>query len=170
MNSPAEELVEVLDADGNVERIVTRAEMRAGNLRHRNIAVLVQRPDGRLVVHQRADWKDVYPSLWDVAFGGVPGVGEPDDLAAVRELAEEAGIDVAVDDLRPLGSRTRVTESVAWHGVFYLLVTDADLHPADGEVARMEEIPAAEIRRWADTHPLCPDVVPLLDDLGPWLA
>ena len=72
MGSPADELVEVVDADGNVERVVTRAEMRAQNLPHRNIAVVVQRSDGRLVVHQRADWKDVYPSLWDVAFGGVP--------------------------------------------------------------------------------------------------
>ena len=76
MGSAADELVEVIGPDGVVERVVTRAEMRAQNLRHRNIAVFVQRSDGRLVVHQRADWKDVYPSLWDIAFGGVPGVGE----------------------------------------------------------------------------------------------
>ena len=73
MGSPADELVEVIGADGTVERVVTRAEMRAQNLRHRNIAVVVQRSDGRLVAHQRADWKDLYPSMWDLAFGGVPG-------------------------------------------------------------------------------------------------
>ncbi|MEM8705224.1 MAG: NUDIX domain-containing protein [Actinomycetota bacterium] len=169
MGSPADELVEVIDADGNVERIVTRAEMRAQNLPHRNIAVVVQRSDGRLVVHQRADWKDVYPSLWDVAFGGVPAVGESDVDAAVREVAEEAGIDVTPDELRPLGRRARTTEAVSWVGVFFLLVTDAELHPADGEVAQMAEVTAAELRGWADTHPLCPDVVPLLDDLAAWL-
>lgn len=169
MGSPADELVEVIDADGNVERIVTRAEMRAQNLPHRNIAVVVQRADGRLVVHQRADWKDVYPSLWDVAFGGVPAVGEPDAEAAVREVAEEAGIAISADDLRPLGRRARATESVSWVGVFFLLVTDAELYPADGEVAQMAEVTPDELREWARTHPLCPDVVPLLDDLEAWL-
>ncbi len=29
-----------------------------------------------VVVHQRAPWKDVAPSLWDLAFGGVCDVGE----------------------------------------------------------------------------------------------
>ena len=169
MGSPAEELVEVVGADGSVERIVTRAEMRAQNLRHRNIAVFVQRSDGRLVVHQRADWKDVYPSLWDVAFGGVPGVGEPDEGAAVRELAEEAGLDVDAAALRLLGTRERETEAVQWVGTFYALVTDA-AHPADGEVQAMEEVDIGRIRHWAADHPLCPDVLPLLDDLEVWFG
>ena len=170
MTSPADELVEVIDADGAVERVVTRAEMRARNLRHRNIAVFVRRTDGRLVVHQRADWKDVYPSLWDIAFGGVPGVGEADDAAAVRELAEEAGLEVGVDALERLGVRERETDAVRWRGVFHAITTDAELHPADGEVAAMEEVAIADVREWATTHPLCPDVEPLLDDLDGWFG
>ena len=169
MGSPADELVEVISRDGVVERVVTRAEMRAQNLRHRNIAVFVQRPDGRLVVHQRADWKDVYASLWDVAFGGVPGVGEDDVVAARRELAEEAGLEVAIEDLHVLGTQARDTDAVSWVGVFYAITTAATLHPADGEVAAMEEVPLAEIRTWARSHPLCPDVEPLLDLLDVWL-
>ena len=169
MGSPADELVEVIGPDGSVERVVTRAEMRAHNLRHRNIAVFVQRTDGRLVVHQRADWKDVYPSLWDVAFGGVPGVGEPDDLAAARELAEEAGLEVGVDELRLLGVAERETDAVAWRGVFFAITTDATLHPADGEVAAMEEVAIDDLGDWAQRHELCPDVVPLLDDARRWL-
>jgi isopentenyldiphosphate isomerase len=170
MGSPADELVEVLAEDGSVERVVTRAEMRANNLRHRNIAVFVERPDGRLVVHQRADWKDVYPSLWDVAFGGVPGVGEPDDVAAVRELAEEAGLTVDPADLRYLGAQSRDTDAVRWVGSFYAITTEAVLHPADGEVQAMEEVDVADVRRWAAIHPLCPDVEPLLDVLDVWLG
>lgn len=168
MVSPAEELVEVVGPDGVVERVVTRAEMRAQNLRHRTISVFVQRSDGRLVVHQRADWKDVYPSRWDVAFGGVPDVGEPDATAGVRELAEEAGLDVAESELRLLGTQSRETDAVNWVGVFYLVTTDADLHPADGEVQAMEEVHPAEVRAWAGTHPLCPDVELLLDVLEEW--
>ena len=170
MTSPAEELVEVVALDGSVERVVTRAEMRAENLRHRSIAVFVQRSDGRLVVHQRADWKDVYPSRWEVAFGGVPGVGEPDVSAGVRELAEEAGLDVAESALRLLGNQSRETDAVKWVGVFYLVTTDAALHPADGEVQAMEEVHPHDVRAWAATHPLCPDVALLLDVLEEWLG
>ncbi|MEM9465963.1 MAG: NUDIX domain-containing protein [Actinomycetota bacterium] len=170
MGSPADEAVEVIGVDGAVERVVTRAEMRAGNLRHRNIAVLVRRSDGRLVVHRRADWKDVYPSLWDVAFGGVPGVGEADADAAVRELAEEAGIDVSVTALQRLGTFRQETEAVSWVGVFYSLTTDAPLHPADGEVAEMAEIDPIQVHSWARTHPVCPDVEPLLETLVAWLT
>ena len=101
---PAEELLEEIDEHGRVVRVVTRAEMRTGNLRHRNVAVVVRRTNGAIVVHQRADWKDVHPSLWDIVFGGVPGVGETDHEAAVRELAEEAGLEVLPDDLADLGT------------------------------------------------------------------
>ena len=98
MGAVADEPVEIIDERGTVIAVVRRAEMRAGNLRHRNIAVFVQRGDGRLVVHQRADWKDVYPSAWDIAFGGVPGVGEPDGGFAVGLVHREGLHQTCVDD------------------------------------------------------------------------
>ena len=62
--------------------------------------VVVLRPGDRVVVHQRAAWKDVAPSAWDLAFGGVCGVGEGWLESATRELAEEAGLtDVPLTDL-----------------------------------------------------------------------
>ena len=132
MGSVGDELVEVVDETGAVLRVVTRAEMRRDNLMHRNVAVFLQRTDGRLVVHQRADWKDVYPSHWDVAFGGVPNVGESDEDAAIRELAEEAGLTVAPRELIDLGVRTQANAEVRWYARFFTVRTDADLYPADG--------------------------------------
>ena len=67
--------------------------MRAENLRHRSVAIIVTSSDGRLLVHRRADHKDVFPGLWDLAAGGVVAPGETYELAAERELAEELGID-----------------------------------------------------------------------------
>ena len=99
------ELVEELDEDGRVVGVVSRSEMRARNLWHRNVIVMVRRSSGALVVHKRADWKDVFPSMWDVAFSGVPAVGESWPEAAARELAEEAGLTVAPGDLADLGPR-----------------------------------------------------------------
>lgn len=160
---PGAELVEEVDEEGRVLRVVTRAEMRARNLRHRNIAVFVRRSSGAIVVHQRADWKDVHPSLWDVAFGGVPGVGEGDRDAAVREVAEEAGLVVGPMDLEDFGRASSADEYTKWVARFFTVTTEAALHPADGEVAQMLEVPIDELAAWAATAPLCPDVAPLLE-------
>ncbi len=162
MADPGDELVEVVDPRGVVQRVVRRSRMRAENLWHRNVGVVVRRNSGAIVAHQRADWKDVHPSLWDLCFGGVPNVGEDDVTAAVRELAEEAGLEVESGELADLGRATADDEHTRWVGRFFVVTTDAPLHPADGEVAQMIEVPAAELAEWADRTPLCPDVAPLL--------
>ena len=91
--SPGDELVEHVGIDGTVIEVVTRARMRRENLRHRSVAVIVTSRRGELLVHRRADDKDVYPGWWDLAAGGVVAVGETYADAAVRQLAEELGID-----------------------------------------------------------------------------
>ena len=170
MADPGAELVEEVDETGRVVRVVARAEMRARNLRHRNVGVVVRRTSGAVVVHQRAPWKDVHPSLWDVVFGGVPGVGETDLDAAVRELAEEAGLTAATADLEELVRAAADDEYTRWVGHFYVLTTADELYPADGEVAQMVEVPIGELAAWAEATPLCPDVEPLvqtvIDRLG----
>jgi len=160
------EPVEQINQAGEVVSVVTRAEMRAGNLRHRMVAVVVMRPSGRIVVHQRASWKDVHPSKWDVAFGGVPAVGEPDLAAARRELAEEAGLDLASDQFIALDSLRSADDHTRWIGHFYLVTTDAPVMPSDGEVAEFDEVSLEELGSWAAQTPLCDDalrvVVPML--------
>ena len=86
------ERVDVVDAADRVIRAVTRAEMRAGNLLHRNVAVLCLNGQGEIYVQQRTDTKDVFPGLYDAFVGGVVSASEPYDLAAKREIAEELGI------------------------------------------------------------------------------
>jgi len=88
----ASELVDVVDADDRVIGRATRAEMRAQKLRHRATYILVFNARGQLFVHQRTATKDVYPSYYDVAVGGVVAAGESYDVGARRELAEELGI------------------------------------------------------------------------------
>ena len=59
----ADELVDWVDEDDRVIGQVTRAQMRAGNLLHRCIAVLCLDPRGRVYAHRRTDSKDVFPGL-----------------------------------------------------------------------------------------------------------
>src|SRR5262245_25391859 len=119
-----DELVEVVDESGAVVRLATRAEMRAGNLRHRGVAVVVTTGARELVAHRRADWKDVWPGRWDVCFGGVAQVGEDWATATSRELAEEAGVDVPPTALRLLGWDSYEDEFVSWFGPIYAATHD----------------------------------------------
>ncbi|MEZ5232217.1 MAG: NUDIX domain-containing protein [Acidimicrobiales bacterium] len=144
---------------------MTRARMRAERLRHRAVYVTVVDGSDRLVVHQRAAWKDVWPSAWDLAFGGVLGAGEDWSHAAVRELAEEAGLrDVP---LVPIGELSYADADVDLVGCAYVAVTDDEVVPSDGEVVAVDRVPLAAVRAWLADRPVCADsvtgVLPLLE-------
>ena len=157
MGRPEDELVEELDEAGSVVRVVSRGQMRSENLLHRNVLVVVRRSSGAVVVHQRADWKDVNPSMWDLAFGGVPNVGETDLDAAVRELAEEAGLDVDASELTDLGPAAWNDDTVRWIGRLFEVVDDREVEPADGEVVAVSEVQPIDLANWSVEVDVCPD-------------
>jgi 8-oxo-dGTP pyrophosphatase MutT (NUDIX family) len=150
----AGELVEVVDEQGVVLDVVARAEMRRRRLRHRCTYVIVVDLGERLVVHQRAAWKDVWPLRWDVAFGGVVAVGEDWGAAAQRELAEEAGVAAG---LQALGGGTFDDDDVSVLGRVYLARHDGPFTFPDGEVVASDRVPLDEVEAWIASHEVCPD-------------
>jgi 8-oxo-dGTP pyrophosphatase MutT (NUDIX family) len=126
---------------------------------------------GELVVHRRADWKDVWPGLWDVCFGGVVRAGESWAAAAVRELAEEVGVRVAEGALVGLGGGSYADGDVAEVSEVFLARHDGPFRPADGEVVALDLVPLADLPEWLSCHEVLPDsasvVVPLVRALGP---
>ncbi len=152
----------MVDADGTVVDVVPRADMRARNLRHRSVAVVVRRPgDGEVLVHRRAAWKDVWPSYWDLAFGGVCAVGEGWVDAAVRELAEEAGVDVAAAELRPLGRASFTDARVDVVAEAFEVRHGGPFTFADGEVTEATWITFDDLAPWAAERDVCPDSLQL---------
>ena len=142
-------------------RVVTRAEMRAGRLRHRCVYLALVW-DGRLLVHRRSDAKDVFPGWWDVAAGGVVGAGEAWDDAARRELAEELGVS---GDLVALGDVAFEDEHCRVVGRAYLVEHPGPFTFADGEVVEARWASRAEAEA---LEPVCTDskavVLPLVLD------
>jgi 8-oxo-dGTP pyrophosphatase MutT (NUDIX family) len=135
------ELVEWIDDDGTVVEVVPRSRMRAENLRHRSVAVIVTTTDGRLVVQRRADTKDVYPGWWDIGAGGVVAVGEDLRAAARRELAEELGVDAEPDHVgveRFDDDRARELCTV------FRVVHDGPFRPVDGEAVEIRIVDPVE--------------------------
>jgi len=156
--SPSE-MVDHLDDRGAVVGAVTRKEMRERNLRHRSVAIVVVSSRQELLVHRRADWKDVWPSRWDLAFGGVVGAGEAWEEAAARELFEEAGVHAP---LEYLGEEAYEDDHVRELARVYLARTDGPFTHADGEVTETAWVPLRELCAWVAGHDLCPDNVALV--------
>lgn len=166
----AGELVEWVDEHDRVLAIVSRGRMRAENLRHRSVAIIVTSSDGRLLVHQRAATKDLRPSWWDLAAGGVRGVGESADAAARRELAEELGIDG-----RPRWIARAAHDDVDSRELceIFGIVHDGPYRFADGEVTHAELVTPAAFAELVTRVPFLPGslamVLPHVDgfDLPP---
>jgi isopentenyldiphosphate isomerase len=153
----SDELVEEVDEQGNVLRVVTRAVMRVERLRHRCVYLFVLH-EGRLLVHQRAPHKDVWPSRWDVAAGGVAAVGEPWRRAAQRELAEELGIS---GELVEVGGGAWEDDEVKVLGRVYVVEHPGPFAFDDGEVVDARFVDAAELDALLGSEPMCPDSVGL---------
>jgi isopentenyldiphosphate isomerase len=153
----AAELVDVVDAQDRVVGRVSRGEMRARRLRHRATYLLVFNGRGELFIHLRTATKDVYPSHWDVAVGGVVAAGESYDDGARRELAEELGIrgaaPQALFDIAYADAANQV------NGRVYRVAWDGPVSLQAEEIVRGEWLPLAAVRARMRTEPFCPDGV-----------
>ena len=94
MYNPGEEIVQIVNLENKEIDAVPRRVMREQGLIHRACYILVFNKDGQLFLQKRTDTKDLYPSCWDIAAGGVVLAGESYELSAERELEEELGVSV----------------------------------------------------------------------------
>lgn len=160
----AEEPVDLVDENDVVIGVLTRREMRAQRARHRTVFIVVRSSAGHVLVHRRADHKDVWPGRWDLAAGGVVGSGEMYDEAAVRELAEELGIEGVA--LRRLGRGAYQDAEVAEIAVVYTADWDGPVRFADGEVTAAEWLSPRDLAGAIRERSFVPDslalVLPLL--------
>jgi isopentenyldiphosphate isomerase len=154
-----EELVDRLDEMGNVDGVVSRREVRAGNLLHRSVLIAVVNDADELLVHRRASWKDVWPDAWDIAVGGVVGAGEAWEAAAARELVEETGVSA---ELGYLGEGEYADADVREIARVYHARTDGPFSFDDGEIVEAAWVPLRQVRDWLSDKPVCPDSIALV--------
>jgi len=156
----ADELVDIVDTQDRVVGQASRKEVRAGQLRHRSVYILVFNPTGQLFVHQRTTTKDIYPGYYDVAFGGVVGAGEAVDAAARRELREEAGV-TSVRLRRVLGFQFD-DDSNHVNGTVYSATYDGLLDLQASEVAGGRWMDLDDVVELSQHQPICPDGIEAL--------
>lgn len=158
-NSP-HEMVEEVDATGAVKRLVTRREMRAQSLWHRSVFIAVLSESDQILVHRRAETKDVWPGCWDVAVGGVLQPGEEWEHAALRELSEELGITGVKVEL--LGTGVYVDNDVKLVAASFACRTEGPFVFADGEITEAHWVSRDELPVWLSAKKFLPDSVALV--------
>ncbi len=147
-------MVALVDAENRVIGAAPRHEMRARNLLHRASYVFVFDSEGRLHVQHRTATKDVYPSYWDLAAGGVVLDGESYEESAIRELEEEMGI-------RGAGLETWFDfyfegAGKCW-GRAFSCVWDGPIVPQAEEVQSVTRVDVETVLAGWDGRPVTPD-------------
>lgn len=158
-NSP-NEMVEEVDAAGQVIRLVTRREMREMRLRHRSVFIVVVSEAGQILVHRRSETKDVWPGWWDVAVGGVLAPGESYEAGALREVAEEVG--VTGISLESIGSGAFTDDSVSLIAECFVCRSEGPFTFADGEITEAHWVSPEELPVWLGAKQFLPDSVALV--------
>ena len=152
----AEELFDLCDEWGqSLGRTKARGSVHRDGDWHRSfhcwVLARTDHAEAEVILQRRALDKDTWPGLWDVSVAGHYSAGEGID-GGLRELREEMGLEVTVDELLPVGRR----REVARHddGVLDREVQDVyflrrpidlrDLRPND-EVIGVVSLPAAAL-------------------------
>lgn len=96
MQDNSQELLPVVDAEGNVIGQTTRGTAHNGIDKplHPVVHLHVFNPAGELFLQHRPNWKDIQPDKWDTAVGGHVDWGEDLETALLREVREEIGLDL----------------------------------------------------------------------------
>lgn len=160
-STSSDELVDEIDEHGSVVGVVTRAEVRRHNLRHRSVAIVVRNSRAEVLIHRRAEHKDVWPGRWDLAAGGVVASGETYEQAAARELSEELGITEAV--LTRVGTTPFENDEVRAIAAVFIADWDGPVHFDDGEVVEARWVGPTELRRRVLDDRFVPDSLHYVD-------
>ncbi|MCF0134008.1 MAG: NUDIX domain-containing protein [Blautia sp.] len=116
------ELLDIVDTRGNpTGKTVERAEAHLNGIRHRTSHVWIYRiKDGKtqILLQKRCLRKDSFPGCYDISSAGHIPAGDSYEVSAIRELQEELGVVVGVEQLTACGF-----QSIDWddefHGIPY---------------------------------------------------
>lgn len=121
------ELIEIVDKYGNFTGEVMEKEIAHDqNLLHNEVAVFVINDKKQVLLQKRSATKRFNPNKWALCAGHVDA-HESLESAAIREIKEEIGIDVSVDNLYPFGEREfTIRESNSHITYFYYIKSNKE--------------------------------------------
>lgn len=131
------ELIEIVDRDGNFTgQIIDREEAHDKNLLHNEVAVFIINDKKQVLLQKRSANKRFNPNKWALCAGHVDA-GESLESAALRELKEEIGIDIDINNLKPFAEREFTIRDSNSH-ITYFYYTKSNLNERDFIIQKEE--------------------------------
>lgn len=167
-----EDIFDVVDEQDRVIGQRPRREVHALGLIHRAVHILVFNGAGELFLQKRSTRKDRQPGVWDSSASGHVDQGEDYDTAAMRELAEELGVNLHAPPVRwfKIEARPETDQEFVWvyrlkyGGPFELNADEID----DGRWFSVERVERWLTERPQDFASAVPLIVKRARELGLW--
>lgn len=96
---PDNRQLQVIDEEGNVLGVESRAVIHQQGLLHREVHVWFYTKQGQIIFQHRSKDKATCPDLLDATVGGHVEMGLDFEDTALQEVAEETGLLLTIDDL-----------------------------------------------------------------------
>lgn len=125
----------------------SRSTIHSNGLLHREVHVWFYTPKGEIVFQHRAKDKETYPDLLDATVGGHVEIGATYEETAVKEMEEETGITVSINDILFLKKIKARSEDIITNKINYAFKSQyaylfkgslADLKPEEGKIIGFE--------------------------------
>ena len=114
------------------------------------VHVCIFDPEGRMLIQQRQPFKKGWSNMWDITVGGCAVAGDTSQTAAEREIREEIGLEVDLQEERP----TMTTIFEGGFDDYYVLTRDVDLSSLHLQYEEVQTV------RWAEKE----EILRMIDD------
>ena len=114
------------------------------------VHVCIFDPEGRMLIQQRQPFKKGWSNMWDITVGGCAVAGDTSQDAAEREVREEIGLELDLQDERP----TMTTTFDGGFDDYYVLTRDVDLSTLHLQYEEVQTV------RWAEKE----EILRMIDD------
>ena len=96
------ELWDIYDiARNKTNRAMVRGEDFNKGDYHMVVHICIFNSKGEMLIQQRQPFKEGWPNMWDITVGGSAIKGDTSQMAVERELLEELGIKINMQNIRP---------------------------------------------------------------------
>ena len=124
------ELIEfVNDKENFKEKLMDKVIIKDESLLHKEICVFVSNDNNQVLLQKRSANKRMFPNKWTLLTGHVE-LGESFEEAGLREIKEEIGMDVSLNNLH-LFARRIFTKEDSNPDVTYFFYTKCNLSETD---------------------------------------
>jgi len=143
-----DEYIDVLSSEGNLTGEVSlKSEAHKKGLWHASAQVWIVDRNQNVLLQKRAQNKDSYPNLWDISVAGHLSAKDSPISAAQREVKEEIGLDLSVEQFRFLKriKRSKIPKKGFWDNEFnYLFAVKCDIFISELKLQE-EEVTAVQL-------------------------